>query len=90
MLHNFWYWLILGLTNLIVALAERLPFHNTWGWADYTYGFLAGMLTPILIYIGSYFSLCFFAISMGILVVLELARLIMAAYRTVVKLLPVP
>ncbi len=88
--HNFWYWLIQGLTGLIVALARLLPFHTTWAMQDYVYNLLSGVATPIIIYFGSFFSLCWFMISMGILVTLETARLIMAAYRTLVKLIPLP
>ena len=88
--HNFWFWLIQGLTNVIVALANLLPFHTTWGMSDYVFTFLSTAVTPLLLYVGAFFSLCYFMFFMGILVVLEGARLIMAAYRTVVKLIPLP
>lgn len=88
--HNFWYWLIQGLSGLITTVAQRLPFHTTWAMQDYVYNLLSGVATPIIIYFGSFFNFCWFMISLGILVTLEAARLAMAAYRSVVKLLPLP
>lgn len=89
-MHNFWYWLITGFTNLLMTISDRLPIYAPIGLGPFIYNFLVAALTPIVFYIGSFVNLCWIMIVLGLLALGELARFILASYRTVIKLIPIP
>lgn len=88
--HNFWYWLLEGIRNLVGVLSGRLPLYAPIGMGTFLHNLLAAAATPILFYIGSIFNLCWLALVFGLIITSEIARGIMAAYRTVVKAVPLP
>lgn len=88
--HNFWYWLLTGVFDLVDAMMTRLPFYQNTGMATLTYNALLGALTVFALYLGSFLNLCWFIVLFTIFLTSEGARGVMALYRTVVKLLPIP
>lgn len=88
--HNFWYWLLIGVHNIVGVISGRLPIYTYVGLGPFIYNFLAAAATPILFYIGSIFNLCWLALVLGILILAETARYVLAGYRTVIKMIPLP
>jgi hypothetical protein len=88
--HNFWYWLLRGLFDLAMVIAAHFPVHTVLDLPQFTYNFLAGALAPIIIFVGSFFNLCWFALFLGLLIASETARAFFAGYRTLAKMLPLP
>lgn len=88
--HNFFFWLLTGVRDVIMALAERLPLYVPVGLPVFVYNALLGALTPILFYFGSFFNLCWFLTALAILAASETARAAVAGYRQLVKLFPLP
>ena len=89
-LHNFWFWLIEGARDLMLAVAQRLPAYATLGLPIMLYNVLIAALTPILFYIGSFLNLCWFFACLALLGTSETARAAVAAYRQFIKLIPLP
>lgn len=88
--HNFWFWLIEGARDFVIAIAQRLPLYVPVGLPVLIYNALLGALTPILFYVGSFFNLCWFMAALALFAASETARASVAAYRQLVKLLPLP
>lgn len=88
--HNFWYWLIKGLTDMAVSLVGSLSPHTPTGMNELIYTFLASTISPIVYYVASFINPCWFFLFVGIIATSELVRAVLAAYRTLVKLLPLP
>lgn len=89
-LHNFWYWLLTGLGNIVGVMSGRLPIYAPIGLGPFIYNFLVAAATPILLYLGSFFNLCWFALILGIMLASEGVRTILAGYRTLIKFIPLP
>jgi len=88
--HNFWYWLLTGALSFIQTMAARLPPYVPVGLAPLVYNLLIGALAPIVFFVGSFINLCWFFVIMGIILAAEIARGLIALYRQLVKLLPLP
>lgn len=88
--HNFWYWLIEGVSNLIGVFTGRLPLYAPVGLGPFIYNFLVAAVTPILFYFGSFFNLCWFMAFLALFAASETARAAFAAWRTIVKIIPLP
>ena len=88
--HNFWYWLLVGMRNIVGVLSGRMPLYTYQGLGTFVYNFLAAAATPILFYVGSLFNLCWLVVIFGIMAASEGVRALVAAYRQIVKLLPLP
>jgi hypothetical protein len=88
--HNFWFWLLTGLEGMADRLTGAMPIYAPVGLGSVIYGVLAGVMTPILFYLGSFFNLCWFALCLTIMAASETARAGVAVYRTLVKFIPLP
>ncbi len=88
--HNFWYWLLTALQNIAGTLTGRLPIYAPIGLGPFIYNLLAAAATPILFYIGSIINLCWLALVLGVMLASELSRYVLAAYRTIIKMIPLP
>lgn len=88
--HNFWYWLLEGLHNLIQVFTGQLPLYAPIGMGPFIYNFLVAAVTPLLFYIGTFFNLCIFVAFLALFAASETARAAFAAYRTIIKVLPLP
>lgn len=88
--HNFWYWLLSGIFDLLDALITLLPMYTNVGMATLTYNALLGALTVFALFLGSFLNLCWFIILFSIFLASEGARGLMATYRTVIKFIPLP
>lgn len=88
--HNFWFWLLTAFQNISGVLAGRLPIYAPIGLGPFVYNLLAAAVTPIMFYIGSIFNLCWLALVLGVMLASELARYVLAGYRTVIKMIPLP
>ncbi len=88
--HNFWYWLLTALQNIVGAVSGRLPIYAPVGMGSFIYNFLAAAITPILFYIGSIFDMCWMALILGLMAASEGGRGFLAGYRTIIKMIPLP
>lgn len=88
--HNFWYWLLVGLRNIVGVLSGRMPLYTYVGLGQFAYNFLAAAATPILLYFGSIFNLCWLMVIFGIIISSEGVRALLAGYRQIIKLIPLP
>lgn len=88
--HNFWYWLLTGVFGIIDAFMTRLPLYQHSGLAVLFYNALLGVLTVFALYFGTFLNLCWFITLFLVFLASEGARGLMASYRTVVKLIPIP
>lgn len=86
--HNFWYWLLAGISHLLQPILARLPVHASEGMIGYLLAVVFYAVTPFMFWIGSFFDLRIFASVIGTIITLELVRAIIAVIRWVYSLIP--
>lgn len=88
--HNFWFWFLSGLLDMIDNFMVQLPLYQHSGMAVLFYNALLGVLTVFALYFGTFLNLCWFVAMLILFLTSEGTRGFMAAYRTLVKLIPLP
>lgn len=88
--HNFWYWFLEGVGNVILTISSFLPIHAPIGFVDFVQLFMNSIVGLFVFIVGSYLNLTWLAIFVGLMIVLEIARAGIAAYRLVVGFIPLP
>lgn len=87
---NFWGWLLIGAGDLLSSLISPMPQHASMGLVALVGVILVYALTVIVFFIGSFFHLEVFALTLGAIILLEGVRGGIAAYRWLVGFLPLP
>lgn len=85
---NIWSYLLAGLTDLFAWVLNMLPIGNVNPILGTAAAILYFGVAPLLIFVGSFVSLQLFMSTLGIGLVLEGVRYVLAGIRLVWKLIP--
>lgn len=86
--HNFWYWLVGGMSSFLGDMLVRLPVHASLGLVSMVAQVMAFAVIPLLIWLGAFFDLRLLALIVGAVLLLEGARSLVAIWRWILALIP--
>ena len=70
--HNFWFWILEGVTRAVLGWITRVPAHEYWGVANSIAGYTVELLTIMLRYVGSFVGFAQLGLMVGIIVSFEI------------------
>lgn len=86
--HNFWWYFLAGIINFFGDMLIRLPVHATLGLVTMAAQILAFAIIPLIIWVGAFFDIRLVGLVLGIVLLLEGARVLIAVWRWILSLIP--
>jgi hypothetical protein len=81
--HNFWYWLLVGLRDMVTAVTDMLPLAVGWGIQDIASTVLYFAVVPFLLWVGTFVHLNVFGTVLAIFLLSEVLGIIIIVARLI-------